>query len=152
MGKIKIQKVETDSECKICNSLLEELIQFEAKLDLQINGNHRISDHYERTLGKQDTIIFLAFNNENPVGYVIAYKQKENSAQLRNVINVMNLYVKQEFRNQNIGKTLINKVEKWAKDNYSNYDIELECISNNENALKFYESLGFKPIRIRMRK
>lgn len=46
MNNISIKKVNTIEECLVCNNMLEGLIQFENKLDNQINKNHKVSDFY----------------------------------------------------------------------------------------------------------
>ncbi len=151
-SEIVIKKVESVEECVTCNKMLEELIKFESKLDEQINAFHKIENHYERTLNKNDVVIFLAYNGDDVVGYVAAYKEKINPALNNDVIRIMNLFVKDKHRKQNIGKKLMNEVENWAKEQYNNFDIELDCISSNQNAIAFYQHLGYNPVRIKMRK
>lgn len=85
--------------------------------------------------------MFLAYYNNSPAGYVMAYKQKDNKALKSNVVNIMNLFIKQQYRNKKIGTLLISEVEKWAKSLYNNFVIELDCIINNETALDFYKNL-----------
>lgn len=152
MKDILIKKVETVEECLKCNSLLEDLIKYESKLDNQISENTKIENHYERTLGKDDSVIFVAMNGDEIIGYVMAYKQKENSVVKDNIIQVLNLFIKENYRKKSVGKSLMIEVEKWAKEKCTNFVIELECISNNYSALDFYKKLGYENIRIRLRK
>ncbi len=149
---IEIKKVETLEECLICNKLLESLIKFESKLDDQINENHKIENHYEKTLGKDDCVIFVAYDENSIVGYIMAYKQKRNLVMKDNIINITQIYIDEKYRKQNIGKRLMNEVEKWARDSFEIFVIELDCISNNVNAIQFYKNLGYSPVRIKMRK
>ncbi len=150
--KISIKKVCSVQDCIVCNKMLEELIQFESKLDCEINENYKIVNFYERTLNKDDSIIFLATCNNSPVGYIMAYKEKPNEASKSNTITIMNLFIKHEYRNKKIGTKLIDEVEKWAESLCENYVIELDCIFNNEMAIKFYKKLGYHPVRIKLRK
>lgn len=152
MEKLKIKKVETIEDCLKCNKMLEELIKFESKFDNQINPNYRIEDHYERTLNKNDVVLFFAKSGDDIVGYIAAYKEKTNPALNNDVIKIMNLFVKDNYRKQNIGKKLMNEVENWAKEKCDNFDIELDCISSNQHAIAFYQHLGYNPVRIKMRK
>ena len=151
-GDIVIKRVKRVEECVLCNKMLEELIKFESKFDNQINPNNMIEDHYERTLNKNDVVIFLAYNGDEAVGYIAAYKEKTNPALNNDVIKIMNLFVKDKHRKQNIGKILMNEVENWAKEKCDNFDIELDCISNNIEAIGFYKHLGYNPVKIKMRK
>jgi len=149
---IVIKRVSTLEECVLCNKILEDLIKFESKLDKQINEFHKIENHYERTLNKHDVVIFLAYRADDVVGYIAAYKEKTNPALNNDVIKIMNLFVKDNHRKQNIGKKLMNEVENWAKEQYNNFDIELDCISSNKNAIAFYQNLGYTTVRVKMRK
>ena len=150
--KIDIKKVDSIKECLICNNLFEDLIKFESKLDEQINGMFKVEEFYERTLNKEDSVIFVAKDDKKIVGYVMAYIKKENKAVNNNIVEVMHIYIDEKYRKKNIGKSLMLKIEDWAKTKLKSFDIELQCVSNNINALKFYESLGYKNIRVRMRK
>lgn len=149
---LKIKKVETIEECLACNKLLEGLIFYESKLDNEIVPNSQIKDFYERTLNKSDCVIYVALVNDKIIGYVMAYIQNENKKLKNRVVSIMNIFIEEEFRNQNIGKKLIQQVEMWAKTILEKFVIELDCISNNLNALEFYKNLGFNPVRIKMRK
>ena len=59
MNNIEIKKVSTIEECIACNHLLEELIVFESEFDKQINTQYKIDEFYERTLNKEDCVIFF---------------------------------------------------------------------------------------------
>mgnify|MGYP004468807715 CR=1 FL=1 len=58
--------------------------------------------------------------------------------------DIINIIVQEQYRNQGIGSSLIshsikeNKLQK----------LNLEVKESNNNAIKFYENLGFKKIRI----
>ena len=150
--KILIKRVETIEECLKCNQMLEDLISFESKLDKQINPSNKVENYYEKTLNKNDVVLFVAKCGEDIVGYVSAYKEKENPALNNNLVKIMHLFVRNEYRKQYIGKNLIEKVEIWAKNEFKNFDLELDCVTSNVNAIDFYKHLGYNPVRIKMRK
>ena len=131
---------------------LEELIVYESQFDQLINLNYKIDEMYEHTLGKDDCVIFIATEKNNPVGYVMAYKQKDNKAYNEKFVTIMNLFVKEKYRHLGIGTKLLDTVEKWAKRLYCNCVIELDCFVDNITSINFYSKLNYKPIRVKMRK
>lgn len=152
MDKFIIKKAETIEELIKCNRLLEKLIKFESKIDEQINSEFKIENHYERILGKDDSVVFIAVNNEEIIGYVMAYKQKENTAVNQTVVSVLNIFVDENYRGKKIGQRLMKEIELWASSFGKSFDLELDCIKQNDKANKFYENLGFKPVRVKYRK
>jgi ribosomal-protein-alanine N-acetyltransferase len=63
------------------------------------------------------------------------------------VIDIMNLFVNEENRNQGIASALMN--EMFNKEDYNR--IMLEVNEKNNNAIKLYQKLGFKEISLRDR-
>ncbi len=147
-----INQVNTTEDCLNCNKMLEELIRFESKIDNQINDNHIVENFYEKTLNKQDCVIFIAKYLDKPIGYIMAYKHKENPNYNGNFVTIMNLFIKEEYRKLGIGNKLISNVEIWAKTLFGDCFIELDCFIDNKTAIDFYTKQNYKPIRIKMRK
>ncbi|MBR6778826.1 MAG: GNAT family N-acetyltransferase [Clostridia bacterium] len=148
---ILIKKVDTIEECKICNNLFAELIEFERNFDDTIVTCPKIEDYYERTLGREDSVLFLAISKGVAVGYVMAYIQNQKRS-TENFVTIMNLYINPEYRKNGIGRSLIEHVEIFAKEKFSTCVIEIDCFINNKAAIEFYTKLDFKDIRVKMRK
>jgi len=147
---IFVKKVENIDECKMCNNLLTELISYETSFDNTIIPNMHIEDYYERTLNRDDSVLFLALSRDKAIGYVMAYNQSMKRSNER-VTTIMHLYVKAEFRGKGIGRQLIDQVEKWANKENTTL-IELDCFIDNKSAIEFYSKLDYKPIRLKLRK
>ena len=47
---------------------------------------------------------------------------------------------------------LLQAFENWAKEKYEDFVIEITYINSNDNARKFYENMGYKPIKTTLRK
>ncbi|MCM1988947.1 GNAT family N-acetyltransferase [Oceanirhabdus seepicola] len=60
------------------------------------------------------------------------------------------LHVVEEARGTGIGKELMNRHIEWLKNNGCE-DINITVSYDNNNTIKFYESMGFKPNTIEMR-
>lgn len=60
-------------------------------------------------------------------------------------IEIINIYVKEEYRNRKIGTDMLKYIIKFARNNKI-INITLEVRENNYYAIKLYESNGFKKI------
>ena len=63
------------------------------------------------------------------------------------VLDIMNLFVNEEYRRKGIATELMNKMIQ--EENYSR--IMLEVNENNDSAIRLYNKLGFKEISLRDR-
>lgn len=64
-----------------------------------------------------------------------------------NHVGVFGIVIAKDFRNQGIGKILIEKILEEAVKNLSELTIvELGCLANNQLALNLYQELGFKEV------
>lgn len=61
-------------------------------------------------------------------------------------IDIVNVLVKEEYRNKKIGTKLLSYLIEKSKDKYN---ITLEVNINNNVAIHLYEKLGFKKVSIR---
>ncbi|MDX2319581.1 MAG: GNAT family N-acetyltransferase [Moritella sp.] len=59
-----------------------------------------------------------------------------------------NLHVNSSIKGQGLGTTLLIAAAKWAATNYKDHDLHLEVLELNENAIKFYKSLGGRNIAL----
>ena len=148
---MNIIKVNTIQECKQCDHLLENLIKYESSIDDKIKANTIISNFYERTLEKDDSVIYACKEESDLCGFVMACVSK-NTAFVFPIINIVAIYIDESYRGKGIGKKLMKQVEAWANEKYNQFMIELNCISNNAKAIDFYKELGYSEVRLTMRK
>lgn len=86
------------------------------------------------------TIIVIEHGDEI-IGYAILINFWSNEFG-GNIVNVDELYIKEEFRSQGIGTEFIKHV---ADTKFSNaVALQLEVTPDNDRAYKLYEKLGFK--------
>lgn len=149
---IVIKRVTTIEECKACNQMFSELLGYEMQFDNSILPRMDVSNYYERTLNRDDSILFLASYDNESVGYVMAYKHEQKPTVAGNFVTVMHIYVRPEYRGCGVGKLLFENVEHWAKQEFGKCTIELDCFMDNKTAIEFYTKLEFKPVRVKMRK
>lgn len=93
----------------------------------------RLSKTYVYSLG--------AFDGKRIVGILILALNPRKK--LRHVAKIHSMYVKPDYRNKNIAKTLISHAFSFAKQNGVEI-IRLEVVSSNIFAYNLYQSVGFK--------
>ncbi|PHM29959.1 GNAT family N-acetyltransferase [Xenorhabdus budapestensis] len=97
-----------------------------------------------------DKLYLLVSEDDNGdiKGFCIAQENKTlpfNCLIPRNYGYIIDLVVSQDVRGQGIGQQLLTEMKKWAKEN--NYiHLELNVLSENVAATKFYEREGYKEI------
>lgn len=103
-------------------------------------------------LDNADAPIFVAAEGEKVLGYgfCIIESVYENSVMNdRTTLYIDDLCVLEECRGQHIGTAIYHKILEYAKG-CGCYNVTLNVWSCNENAMKFYESLGLKPQKVGM--
>jgi len=96
----------------------------------------------------KNNVVFLAWDNNYPIGFMnIGINSEDDIIQLivsgDAVIDKLGAYVKMEYRNKGIGKTLLSKVFQYCNDNgIKNIHVDFETA--NTHARKFWPKY-FKP-------
>lgn len=85
-------------------------------------------------IGNLEKVLVYEENNEI-IGFI-------EYLSLYEVVEIINIIVKEEYRNKGIGTKLLN-----SSINKDTKEIILEVRDNNEEGLKFYQDNGFKIIR-----
>ena len=145
-------KINNEIDCKEADKLMNELIKYESSFDNIINGNVNMDGFHEKVFAKPNVFAYYAKDNDKAVGYIFAYlKNNSNNVIKKAIITVESLFVKEEFRKQGIGSELIKRLEDWARETYGNYVVEIVCLSNNIEAIKFYNKMGYNSVKTILR-
>jgi ribosomal protein S18 acetylase RimI-like enzyme len=96
----------------------------------------------EKGLESDYQIYVCATDNGKLIGYC-SLSIKNSLWMSANLGNVDELVVDSEYRNQGIGKMLMNEIEKIAK-NHDCKRLELDSAFHRTKAHEFYEKLGFE--------
>lgn len=99
-------------------------------------------------LTKADAQAFVATIDGQPCGVISFYPDKDYFTDHPRVY-VDNLVVAQEFEGKGVGRTLLDHVERWARD-HGYREVVLDVFAGNERAIAFYERQGYRPDHIRM--
>ena len=90
---------------------------------------------------KNESIIFIAFDDGNPVGFTQLFPSFSSVSMHRSwVLN--DLYVKETARRKGVAEKLIRKAIAFAEETGSK-GILLDTAADNVNAQKLYEKIGF---------
>ena len=142
-----IKRVLDLETANICDELLTKLIQDERQYDDSIDENFIVKDYFKNVISNEDNIL-LCYMDENIVkGYIYLKPTGDN----KKGYLIDGLYVKEEYRNNGIGKALISEAINLIKDKEVDY-IDINVMNNNLNAIKLYKSLNFNEFRITFRK
>ncbi|NRD79859.1 GNAT family N-acetyltransferase [Bacillus sp. BRMEA1] len=103
---------------------------------------------YETWLNSTDTKIFIVEDNDKEIiAYIILdIKKPADSNPIlreRKILFIRSIGVSKTCRGQGIGKILIKKAFEYCKEIHAE-SVELNVLEFNENAIRFYEKLGFK--------
>ncbi len=118
------------------SKLTKEEVQEVIQLGIMLNPNFSKLFHIEN-LNPNETIFIYKENNS-----IKGFIHIQNGL---DIIDLLNIMVKPEYRNQGIGSALL----KYIIDNKQDKKIMLEVRSKNINAIKLYQKYDFKIINIR---
>ena len=138
------------------NALLYQVhrIHAEVRPDIFRLGNKKYNDEELRTIIADDsTPIFVAVNEEEKVlGYAFCiYEEVKNNTSLmdRKTVYIDDLCVDSAERGQHIGTALYEHVQAESrKEGCQAITLNVWCL--NEGAMRFYEKLGMKPLKVVM--
>lgn len=141
------RKIElTDYES--CKKLVEQIheIHCQNRPDIYKEGNPLPIEYFTRCIEDKNNFNYLYEEDNKIVGMIMAEKKINRPlsiAQERTTYFINDIVVDKNYRRQKIARKLYDLLLEQAKKEKVN-SIELNVWSFNENAIKFYESLGMK--------
>ena len=101
-------------------------------------SDQAISEH----LQKENSFNFYLLDNDYPIGVLIGHflYQDQNVSEFE----ILHIAVLPEFRNQGLGRMILEELEKQLKSTGKSVKIFLEASAINKFAIKLYEKLGYK--------
>lgn len=135
--------------------LLDEIRDVHHKIrpDLFKSSGYKYNkDELIKMINNPLTPIFVYIDNNELVGYamnVITIHKDENVICDFKTLYLDDLCVEKNSRGKNIGHKLFDYVKNYAKE-IGCHNITLNVWNGNDQAIKFYESLGLKPQKVTM--
>jgi ribosomal protein S18 acetylase RimI-like enzyme len=106
---------------------------------LEINWSDKaISGH----LQKENSFNFYLLDNDHPIGVLIGHFLYQD--QKVSEFEILHIAVMPKFRNQGLGRMILEELEKQLKSTGKSVKIFLEASSMNKFAIKLYEKLDYK--------
>ena len=135
--KIKIIKAKKDNYKEV--GLLFDLYRqfYKYKTDIK-----KSTKYIKERISKKESTIFLCYCDKEPAGFVQLYETFD-SLNINKKLVLYDLYVKKEFRQIGIGKSLMDIAKKFGHKKKIKL-IELSTAITNKKAQSLYESLEYK--------
>ncbi len=142
MEDIKIREAGM-GDCAALDSLLTELIRYEARYDPVVDPGYAVENNYAERLGIPGHKAFVAEADGEMIGFIYGFAY-EIPGMYRGPVAIADaLYVAEGYRGKGIGAKLFGEFRKFAAEQNA-LRIELKAITENAEALRFYEKLGFR--------
>ncbi|MFA1712075.1 GNAT family N-acetyltransferase [Peribacillus frigoritolerans] len=107
----------------------------------QTSDPGRAREFLRERLTKGESVVFMAFDEGIPIGFVQLYPSFSSVSMMRSwVLN--DLFVKESARKKGFGEGLLNAAIAFARETGAK-GVSLETGKENVNAQKLYEKIGF---------
>jgi ribosomal protein S18 acetylase RimI-like enzyme len=116
-------------------------------------GPARDKNYFLSLLSDEEAALFIAEKEDEIAGFILAIAQDTPPIPVfipTRFVMVTDIVVKEEFRRKGIGRLLINETHKWA-ENKGAASVELNVFAFNQEAIDFYEDIGYETISLRMK-
>lgn len=107
-------------------------------------SEEQVTANVRRLIGDSTNLLLVAEQNNELAGFVHANSHEPVYAP--KMKNVVALVVREEFRKQGLGHSLVNAVENWALETGAS-GVRLNSGETMNDALHFYKSMGYEYIR-----
>lgn len=104
----------------------------------KLHNNFKKTFHIETEINNEFAIVLVCELECKVVGYVYAINLIDN-------FDLLSLFVSEDYRNNNVGKMLVRKLQEVVNDK----PILLEVSDKNINAINLYNKTGFEIINVR---
>ena len=149
---LEIKQVNNNKQAKECDKLLTELFESGSTYDNNIKGLSEIKGYYKNLYKSDYNIIYLAYMDKLPVGYISGYiKIEAGEDYFNSVAKIDYLYVKKEYRKQGIATELLKNFYEWCREKNIKL-VDIGVYKENKKAINLYKKEKFKLKSYEMRK
>jgi GNAT superfamily N-acetyltransferase len=154
--KISIETA-TIADLETIQKFNQELCVKENKeFDILINPDYSFSkrgeEYFRARIESQDGLAILAKEGNVAVGYLIGGMIKsEDYRTVKPIAELENMFVDESMRSKGVGSKLVSRFEDWCRERKVQV-IRVVASAANENAIRFYERNGAKPVSLTLEK
>ncbi len=152
--KITIRKA-TNKDLSKLMELIKDVVDYHYKIDKYYKpfSKYKGLDKYaEGQLKDKNVKMLVAENNGEIIGRIVGIIIKAPPyITPKKIGNIDDAFIKENYRNKEIGKKLINELFKWFKEKKIKH-IELSVDARNNIGIKAWKKFGFYDYRIEMKK
>lgn len=146
-----IKEVDKVEEAIECDKLLTKLINNEKKYNKNIKDNYIVNNYFENLYTKNNNILYIALEENKIIGYIyVRIITSDNGPEIEHESLIDGLYVLEEYRNNGVATSLIEKAKKWSISKGVKY-ISLNALCKNDNALSLYKKEGFNDFSLNLK-
>lgn len=131
-----------DNDNLILDNLFAKLIETDREYDSNVKVDLTMKGFFKNRISDIDSIVLVAYIDEQVIGYIYGYVRSDNKIKIELEAYIESLFVIEEYRNQGVATSLINKFIEESKKRNVNY-LFIENKVNNESAKKLYSKLHF---------
>jgi GNAT superfamily N-acetyltransferase len=153
---VSIEKATLD-DLKDIQSLNQELctkenVDFDPTIDPQYPFTQKGEEYFRSRIEASDGLSLIVREGNEAVAYLVGgMVMPEDYRSVKTIAELENMYVRETMRGKGIGGKLIQQFEDWCKTNNVER-IRIVASAQNNQALKFYEAHGAKPVSVTLEK
>ncbi|MEJ2636090.1 MAG: GNAT family N-acetyltransferase [Calditrichia bacterium] len=140
----RIREVQA-TDAALLNSFLQMMVRDSEYLEFEADDFNHSRDEEEKIIREcadaKNCLMLLAENNQQIIGYAGI---RVSTQGIMPYVGVFGIAVHKEYQHQGIGSGLMNEVLGWARESSGLKKIILAVFEDNINAIKLYESAGFR--------
>lgn len=114
--------------------------------DLNLEWTYcRGKEIFKNGIKNNNNYLAIAQYDNKIIGYLSGslYNKEEASWKQGNGAELDNMFVEEKFRNNGIGKLLVEKFVDWCKKRQVDY-VDVRASVQNDGGIQFYKQIGFK--------
>ena len=127
----------------------EEDVDYLVHLENQLyHSDDDLHEEFGSLLKDDDAVVFLACDqNKNIIGFAQVQIRHDyvEGCKTNDVGYLEGIFLQPEYRSFGIGKMLVEKAVKWAKEKGCT-EFASDCELSNEESVKFHEAVGFREV------
>lgn len=136
-----IRKAELE-DVEQLDMMFAKLLEIDKIYDDNLKSGLTMQGFFSKRIMDEDVISFVAFDNDNIIGYVFGYIQKDNKVKVELEAYIESIYIEESKRKTGIGTKLIEQFELEAQNRGVKY-IFIDNKVNNLVAHNLYSKLGY---------